>query len=137
MKCLITGASSGIGKEMADYLASLGYDLFLVATDSKKLKELFKDNRELYNEIFRTKKDLCLYEKYITNKIDCDEFRKEIIEAGMSIVGTSPDERLVEIVELENHPWFVAVQFHPELKSRPNKPHPLFKGFIKASLGDN
>lgn len=43
MKCLITGASSGIGKEMADYLASLGYDLFLVATDSKKLKELFKD----------------------------------------------------------------------------------------------
>ena len=45
MKCLITGASSGIGKEMADYLASLGYDLFLVATDSKKLKELFKDYR--------------------------------------------------------------------------------------------
>lgn len=46
--------------------------------DLSFLKELFKDNRELYNEIFRTKKDLCLYEKYITNKIDCDEFRKEI-----------------------------------------------------------
>lgn len=46
--------------------------------DLNSLKELFKDNRELYNEIFRTKKDLCLYEKYITNKIDCDEFRKEI-----------------------------------------------------------
>ena len=46
--------------------------------DLNFLKELFKDNRELYNEIFRTKKDLCLYEKYITNKIDCDEFRKEI-----------------------------------------------------------
>ena len=48
--------------------------------------------------------------------------------------GTSPDDRLVEIVEVENHPWYVAVQFHPELKSRPNKPHPLFIGFIKAAL---
>ena len=63
-----------------------------------------------------------------------NEFRKEIIEAGMSIVGTSPDERLVEIVEIKEHPWFVAVQFHPELKSRPNNPHPLFIGFIKAAL---
>ena len=46
--------------------------------DLNFLKELFRDNRKLYNKIFRTKKDLCLYEKYITNKIDCDEFRKEI-----------------------------------------------------------
>ena len=63
-----------------------------------------------------------------------NEFRQQIEEAGMKIVGTSPDNRLVEIVEVEDHPWYVAVQFHPELKSRPNKPHPLFKGFIKASL---
>ena len=61
-------------------------------------------------------------------------YRKEISEAGMKIAGTSPDDRLVEIVEIENHPWFVAVQFHPELKSRPNKPHPLFRGFIGAAL---
>ena len=61
-------------------------------------------------------------------------YRKEISEAGMKIAGTSPDDRLVEIVEIEDHPWFVAVQFHPELKSRPNKPHPLFKGFIGAAL---
>ena len=52
----------------------------------------------------------------------------------MKITGTSPDGRLVEIVEVENHPWFVAAQFHPELKSRPNNPHPLFKAFIKATL---
>ena len=52
----------------------------------------------------------------------------------MSIVGTSHDERLVEIVEIKEHPWFVAVQFHPELKSRPNNPHPLFIGFIKGAL---
>ena len=49
------------------------------------------------------------------------------------LAGLSPDERLVEIVELEDHPWFVGVQFHPELKSRPNKAHPLFRGLIGAA----
>ncbi|MDU5915687.1 MAG: CTP synthase, partial [Negativicoccus succinicivorans] len=48
------------------------------------------------------------------------------------LAGTSPDERLVEIVEVKDHPFFVAVQFHPEFKSRPNNPHPLFYGFIQA-----
>jgi CTP synthase len=52
----------------------------------------------------------------------------------MIISGLSPDKRLVEIVELKEHPWFVGCQFHPELKSRPNRPHPLFKDFIKAAL---
>lgn len=47
-------------------------------------------------------------------------------------IGISPDGKLVEIIEIENHPFFVGVQFHPEFKSRPNKPHPLFVGFIKA-----
>ena len=61
-------------------------------------------------------------------------YRKQIIEAGMKITGTSPDGRLVEIVEVEDHPWFVAAQFHPELKSRPNNPHPLFKAFVKAAI---
>ena len=63
-----------------------------------------------------------------------NEFREQIIEAGMKIVGTSPDKRLVEIVEIPNHKWFVAAQFHPELKSRPNRPHPLFIGLIKSAL---
>lgn len=65
-----------------------------------------------------------------------NKFRKDIIEHGMNIVGTSPDSKLVEIVEIKDHPWYVSVQFHPELKSRPNKPHPLFKGFIRASIAD-
>lgn len=64
-------------------------------------------------------------------------YRQQIAEGGMKIVGTSPDGRLVEIVEIEDHPWYVAAQFHPELKSRPNKPHPLFTGFIKATLEKN
>ena len=53
-------------------------------------------------------------------------------QAGLELAGLSPDGRLVEIVELPGHPWFVGVQFHPELKSRPNKAHPLFRAFIAA-----
>lgn len=49
------------------------------------------------------------------------------------LAGTSPDNRLVEIVELPAHPWFVGVQFHPEFKSRPNKAHPLFRDFVGAA----
>jgi CTP synthase len=52
----------------------------------------------------------------------------------MLLSGQSPDGRLVEIVELKDHPWFVASQFHPEFKSRPERPHPLFDGFVAASL---
>ncbi|SMC28173.1 Glutamine amidotransferase class-I, partial [Clostridium acidisoli DSM 12555] len=62
------------------------------------------------------------------------EFREQLIENGLILAGTSPDDRLVEIVEVKDHPWFVGVQFHPEFKSRPNRPHPLFREFIKAAL---
>ena len=55
-------------------------------------------------------------------------------EAGMKITGISPNGNLVEIIELEGHPWFLAGQFHPEFKSSPGLPHPLFKDFIAASL---
>ncbi len=75
-----------------------------------------------------------IYERHRHRYEFNNEFRKQITEAGMSIVGTSPDNRLVEIVEIESHPWFVAAQFHPELKSRPNRPHPLFVGLISAAL---
>jgi len=52
----------------------------------------------------------------------------------MSLSGVSPDGRIVEMIELDSHPWFVATQAHPEFKSRPNKCHPLFRGFIEAAL---
>ena len=61
-------------------------------------------------------------------------YRNLFIESGFAISGTSPDGRLVEIIELPNHPFFVATQFHPEFQSRPSNPHPLFKGFISAAL---
>ena len=79
-------------------------------------------------------KDEVIYERHRHRYEFNNEYRLQITEMGMKISGTSPDGRLVEIVEIEEHPWFVAAQFHPELKSRPNRPHPLFEGFIEASL---
>ena len=61
-------------------------------------------------------------------------YRERLTDKGLVLSGVSPDGRLVEIVELPEHPWFVAGQFHPEFKSRPEKAHPLFAGFIRASL---
>jgi CTP synthase len=61
-------------------------------------------------------------------------FRETLEKAGLVIAGTSPDGKLVEVVEIKEHPWFVAVQYHPEFKSRPKKPHPLFVNFVKAAV---
>ena len=63
-----------------------------------------------------------------------NEFLKRFIDGGMTIAGRNPERNLVEIVEIPSHPWFVGVQFHPELKSRPNRPHPLFRDFVGAAL---
>ena len=62
------------------------------------------------------------------------DYKKQLEEAGMVFAGISPNKKLVEIIELKNHPFFVASQFHPEFKSRPLRAHPLFKDFIKASI---
>ena len=63
-------------------------------------------------------------------------FKKELEKSGLRFTGMSPDGLLTEIIELKNHPWFVGVQFHPELKSRPFNPHPLFASFVKASMNN-
>lgn len=75
-----------------------------------------------------------IYERHRHRYEFNNEYRDELTKAGLVLSGTSPDKKLVEIVELKEHPWFVATQFHPELKSRPNNPHPLFSEFVKASL---
>ena len=61
-------------------------------------------------------------------------FRKELQEKGMNIVGTSPDNHIVEMIEIAGHPFYVGTQAHPEFKSRPNHAHPLFRGFIQAAV---
>ncbi len=63
-----------------------------------------------------------------------NDYRNSLVEKGLKLCGISPDGRIIEMIELPEHPWFLATQEHPELKSRPNRPHPLFKGFIKAAI---
>jgi CTP synthase len=63
-----------------------------------------------------------------------NDFREALTGHGMLISGASPDRRLVEMIELPQHPYFVGCQFHPEFKSRPQAPHPLFQAFIGAAL---
>ena len=64
-----------------------------------------------------------------------NHFRERLVEAGLVVSGTFQEGRLVEIIELPDHPWFVASQFHPEFKSRPTRPAPLFREFVGAALG--
>jgi CTP synthase len=83
--------------------------------------------REIYGEAV-------IYERHRHRYEVNNLLRKRLQSAGLRISGTSPDERLVEVVELEEHPFFVACQFHPEFKSRPERPAPLFRDFIAAAL---
>ena len=87
-------------------------------------------------------KDSKAYEVYGTTEISerhrhryevNNDYRATLTEHGMKLCGTSPDGRIVEMIELPDHPWFIATQAHPELKSRPNRPHPLFRGFVEAA----
>ena len=71
--------------------------------------------------------------RYEVNNNLKDQFEKK----GLIFSGMSPDNKLPEIIELKNHPWFIGVQFHPEFKSRPLSPHPLFSSFIKAAKSFN
>ena len=86
-----------------------------------KVRDLY-DNKEL------------VYERHRHRYEVSNTYRENLESHGMVICGTSPDEKLVETIELKDHPYFVATQAHPELKSRPNVPHPLFKGFIAAAI---
>ncbi|MBQ6391760.1 MAG: CTP synthase [Eggerthellaceae bacterium] len=74
-----------------------------------------------------------IYERHRHRYEVSNVYRDQLSEAGMVISGLSPDERLTEMIELPDHPWFVATQAHPEFKSRPGKPHPLFRDFIAAA----
>lgn len=92
-----------------------------------KLKEGTKA-RDLYEN------QEIVYERHRHRYEVSNEFRPQMEAAGLVISGTSPDGRLVEIIELKDHPYFAATQAHPEFKSRPNRPHPLFNGFIEAAV---
>jgi CTP synthase len=75
-----------------------------------------------------------IYERHRHRYEFNNRYRDVLERAGLVVAGTSPDGRLVEVVEVKDHPWFVAVQYHPEFKSRPQTPHPLFVSFVKACM---
>jgi CTP synthase len=83
--------------------------------------------RELYG-------DAVIFERHRHRYEVNNLYREQLIEAGLVVCGTFEEGRLVEIIELPDHPWFVASQFHPEFKSRPTRPAPLFRGFVDAAL---
>jgi CTP synthase len=78
-----------------------------------------------------------IYERHRHRYEFNNAYRTLFLESGYMISGTSPDGRLVEIIELPGHPFFIATQFHPEFQSRPSSPHPLFRGFVQAALEQN
>ncbi len=75
-----------------------------------------------------------IYERHRHRYEFNNEYRDILTRYGLVLSGVSPDGRLVEAIEISDHPWFIGVQYHPEFKSRPNRPHPLFRDFIRASL---
>jgi CTP synthase len=88
-------------------------------------------------KVFAAYNDEVVYERHRHRYEFNNEYRQAMEDKGFIFSGTSPDGRLVETIELEDHPWFVASQFHPEFTSRPNRPQPLFRDFIEASLKVN
>ena len=108
-------------KEVADLGGTmrLGADPIKLHADTRA--------REIYGEAVIYERHRHRYEVTIS-------LRKRLEAAGLVVSGTSPDERLVEVIELRDHPFFVASQFHPEFKSRPERPAPLFREFVAAAL---
>ena len=125
---LLTEWQTKKGKEKRDILSEYGGTMRLGSYEchlkqNSKIFDIY--NNKIIHERHR--------HRYEVNLDLCDKFD----EAGMFFAGMSPDNILPETLELNDHPWFIAVQFHPELKSRPFQPHPLFVSFINASLNQS
>ena len=111
--------------------------------EKKLLKFEYGGTMRLGAYPYKLKKETNSYKAYGTENISerhrhryefNNEYRKILEDKGLVVAGTSPDERIVEIIEIKNHPYFVGTQFHPEFKSSPLSPHPLFRDFIKACI---
>ena len=89
------------------------------------------DENSIAYELYNAK---TIYERHRHRYEVNNDYRGVLQQNGLKLSGLSPDGRIVEMIELPGHPWFVATQAHPELKSRPNRPHPLFRGFIQAAV---
>ncbi len=146
MQCaVIEFARNVLGLRDADsteFNQDTAYPVIDIMDEQKKIKDIGGTMR-LGNYRCRLKAGSNAYSAY-KEKVICERhrhryefnnaYREAIEQAGMIVTGVNPDSNLVEIVEIKDHPWFVAVQFHPEFRSRPDKTHPLFRDFIGASI---
>jgi len=94
----------------------------------------YKCRLKVDSKAYKAYKKKVIYERHRHRYELNNDYRDKLEKAGLIITGVNPDKNLAEIVEIKDHPWFVAVQFHPEFKSRPDRPHPLFRDFIGASI---
>lgn len=131
------GLSTAISKEMDPD----GKDLVITTMDGQEGKENTGGTMRLGNYDCKLQKGSLARRLYGQDNIverhrhryECNnDYRDQYESWGIRATGTSPDNHLVEVIEAIDHPYFIASQFHPEFKSRPNRPHPLFSGFIKA-----
>jgi CTP synthase len=89
------------------------------------------------SKAFELYKEETIHERHRHRYEVNNDYRQVLTDNGMKLSGISPDGRIVEMIELTDHPWFIGTQAHPELKSRPNRPHPLFVGFVNAAINHN
>jgi CTP synthase len=136
--CGMTGANS------TEFDPDTAYPVIDILPEQKDIEDkggtmrlgLWPAKLQENSKAYEAYRDEVIYERHRHRYEVNNQFRKQLEEGGLKLSGTSPDGRLVEIIEYPEHPWFLASQFHPEFKSRPNRPHPLFREFIKASLSN-
>lgn len=87
-----------------------------------------------HSKAYKLYQEEIIYERHRHRYEVNNYYREDLIKHGLTLSGLSPDGKIIEMCELPSHPWFIATQAHPEFKSRPNHPHPLFKGFIEAAI---
>ena len=147
MQCAVVEFARNVagmdGANSSEFADSSEYPVIDLMLDQKDVAEMGGTMRLGSYPCVISDQQTKAYEAYQSEKVDerhrhryelNNTFRKELVAKGLHCSGVSPDDKLVEIVEIEDHPWFVGCQFHPEFKSRPNRPHPLFRDFIGAAV---
>ena len=131
-----------VGANSSEFDPSTPYAVIDLLPEQKDLEDLGGTMRlgsyptKLYPDTiaYRAYGEEVIYERHRHRYEFNNIFRAQMVDAGLVISGVSPDERLVEIVELEDHPWFLGCQFHAEFKSRPTRPQPIFRDFVGAAI---
>lgn len=146
MQCAVIDAARNLcqlkGAHSTEFNPNAKYPVIDLLPEQKKISKMGGTMRlgiypcRIKNDTnaYRSYKKQLIFERHRHRYEFNNQFRKKLEAAGLVVSGEYPQKRLAEIVELKNHPWFVAVQYHPEFKSRPLNPHPLFRDFVGAAI---